>query len=651
MGNDVSTMDVLKNTPFAMFLSEDVVHDISLCFAPLKFKPGATIAFAKQEFLIVARGSADMSTIMPHAQKKVKVMELLCKKKVGDILTHCARGHTLLHRKSSATRRSSAAAGKNVAAMLDLVTVTADKAEGCVLLRLNRDKFVKVRSQHMMNRPISMAMSINKAQRTAEDDWHLVSTIADNQIVDYLAAVPFFSDVKSSRLSGLAGLCTFMIARKDDIVCRENDFGDKFYICVQGMLSVTVATHASHAQAVSNRSMSTLVAASSTRSLDAHRSSVDVSEVLIRRIADGSYFGEISLILNIRRSATVTAVDDSLLVYIDAGAFRNFLKVCPDVKGQLEIVVINRLLQLASKAPSAGFLAALSNDHQTRLAHAGTIVEVAKGCQVVAHGDDPVFYIVLNGKVEVEYALPSGSLYVAMGPGGYFGELSIILQTKSLVQVAARDDSVLLALDPAAFHVIFSRVPELFAEFSIKYLQTDASLEHVINHYDAHEVWLVYLEGRQDNFELKIRYITHGVLLCEDIDEFHFSCDVLTQDERLAQANMILDTYFAQGCDRPVMLSLNLLQDIHAAIDAASVDETLFAHARREVIDQMDVAIFVEFKKSTKYANILAKLVCLTELPSQLSPAMKAHLNFQVFKHRHTHAIINNYTWASASPR
>ncbi|CAK4619749.1 unnamed protein product [Aphanomyces euteiches] len=675
MGNDVSAMDVLKNTPFAKFLSAEVVRDVSLCFTSVKFKPGATIAFAKHEFLIVAKGSADVSTIVPHAQKKIKVMELLCNKKEGDILTNCTirgggYGRTGLMRKSSLDKGSG---GKNLVAMLDLVTVTADKVQGCVLLRLDRDKFVKVRAHHMMHRSTpSQVLSINKAQRTAEDDWHLISTIADDQIVDYLAAVPFFSEVKPSRLVALAGLCTFLVARKslhsskekrldswhllvDDMVCREGELGDRFFICITGVLAVSVTNQTAPAHQVSHRSMSvvaqTMNSSPSTRRLETHRSSVRVSQVLIRRLADGSYFGEISLILNMRRSATVTAIEDSLLVYIDARAFRNFLKVCPDVKVHIQHVVVSRLLQISSKAPSAQFLATLTTEDLLQLAQLGHVQEVAHGTKLVLHRDDPVFYIVLNGKVQVEYALPSGSLYVVMSTGGYFGELSILLQTQSLIQVTVRDDSVLLGLSPEAFHRFFSKRPDLFAEFSLKFLQHDATIDHVINHYDAHEVWLVYLEARHDNYEEKIRSLTHGVYFCEDVDEFHATCADMSIEDRLDQARTIVDTYLSHDSDRPVQIPKLLLQDIRAAIDAVCVEASVFDQVRREVIDQMDVKVFEEFKKSSKFATVLSKLVCVTELPSQLTPAMKAHLNFQVFKHRQSHEIINRYTWMGASPR
>ncbi|KAF0755341.1 hypothetical protein AaE_005005 [Aphanomyces astaci] len=624
-----------------MFLSPEVVKDISLCFTPVKFKPGATIAFSKQEFLIVARGSVGVSTILPHAQKKVKVMELLCKKNIGDIVTHCAMrtSRIKLRRKSFLeAHERKYSGGKNVALLLDLVTVTADPTDGCVLLRLKRDKFVKMRAQHMMQaRPnASMQVSLNKATRTAEDDWRLVTTVADDQIVDYLAGVPFFSDVKTSRLVALAGLCTYEVARKDDVVCKENDFGDKFYICITGALAVTVQTDVAAVPKVSHRSMSIVAASSNRRSVESHRPSIVVSQVLIRRIADGSYFGEISLILNMKRSATITAVEDSLLVYIDASAFRNFLKVCPDVKLHLERVIATRLLQNASKAHAATFLAAMSGDDHQRLAHLGQLEEVAKGTKLVVRHNDPVFYLVLNGKIEVDYDLPSGRMFVCLGPGGYFNELSDPSNQEPRPSHGARGQRATGAAPRALSRVLQHH---------------DASLEHVINHYDAHELWLVYLEARPDNYEERIRYITNGVLFCEDADEFHLSCASFSSEDRVDQAKQVVEVYFGDNCDRPVALSAALRGDINAAIEATCIDDTLFAHARREIIDHMDTSVLADFKRSSKFASVLTKLVCLQDIPDHLSLPMKSHLNFHVFKHRPSHEIANRYAWTRATPR
>ncbi|RHY46530.1 hypothetical protein DYB38_012251 [Aphanomyces astaci] len=592
MGNDISTMEVLRNTPFAMFLSPEVVKDISLCFTPVKFKPGATIAFSKQEFLIVARGSVGVSTILPHAQKKVKVMELLCKKNIGDIVTHCAMrtSRIKLRRKSFLeAHERKYSGGKNVALLLDLVTVP----------------------------------STTSPPAGPSNQEH------------------------TSRLVALAGLCTYEVARKDDVVCKENDFGDKFYICITGVLAVTVQTDVAAVPKVSHRSMSIVAASSNRRSVESHRPSIVVSQVLIRRIADGSYFGEISLILNMKRSATITAVEDSLLVYIDASADAT----------PATVVIATRLLQNASKAHAATFLAAMSGDDHQRLAHLGQLEEVAKGTKLVVRHNDPVFYLVLNGKIEVDYDLPSGRMFVCLGPGGYFNELSVILQTKNLVQATAREDSVLLALHPEHFHAFFSTLPEFFAEFSLKYLQHDASLEHVINHYDAHELWLVYLEARPDNYEERIRYITNGVLFCEDADEFHLSCASFSSEDRVDQAKQVVEVYFGNNCDRPVTLRISvalsaaLRGDINAAIEATCIDDTLFAHARREIIDHMDTSVLADFKRSSKFASVLTKLVCLQDIPDHLSLPMKAHLNFHVFKHRPSHEIANRYAWTSASPR
>ncbi|OQR91120.1 ribosome biogenesis protein BMS1, partial [Thraustotheca clavata] len=542
-------LQIMENTPLTMFLNNEVLRDIANCFQSIHFNAGETIEFQKHELVIVAKGSADVSTIVPQVQKKkVKVAEVLCKKKVGDVITNCTKVHVIMQRKSSAPRsQNNYTVGKNVTAMLDLVTVTADKNEGCVVLRLNRERFLKIRAKNIKEG--TYHLTINRATKSAYDDWQLISSIADEQVVDYLAGVPFFADVTNTRLLGLAGLCSFLVVQKNEVVCREDDFGDRFYICIEGMLQVTVANHTSEPKLqVSSQSYS-------QRRLDLHRPSHTLSQVLIRRLANGSYFGEISLLLNVRRSATVTAIENSLLVYIDATAFRNFIKVCPDIKKGLEEVVISRLLQISSKHRVHNFIPAMKGEEQHRFAQFGELLEVERNSKFIHEDDEPMFYVVLNGLVEVEYPFPTGKSYVTLPPGGYCGEISVLLHCKSLISATAREDTILLAMAPKSFHEFFSTLPGIVSEFLIRNLQELSRIEDIIDHYEAHEIWLIFLESQPNSFQDTTRSMFYAISLLEAIEEFNTEFDTMDVFELKEQAQNIVDEYLILGAPRKVLLS------------------------------------------------------------------------------------------------
>ncbi|EQC29583.1 hypothetical protein SDRG_12592 [Saprolegnia diclina VS20] len=643
MGNHVSAyvpthqrLHVLENTPFAMFLNKEVLHDIALCFGTVKFEPGAPIVFQKHELVIVAKGTADVSTIVPQtAHKKVKVTEVLCKKRVGDILTSVTKATAIMQRKSSSA--ASYAGGKNVTAMLDLVTVTADKKEGCVVLRLNRERFLKIRSKHI--RDGTYHLTINRATKSAADDWQLISSIADEQVVDYLAGVPFFADVTSTRLLGLAGLCSFLVVQKDDVVCRENDLGDRFYICIEGLLQVTVTNQAAKPTLhVSTKSIS-------QRRLERHRPSLAMSEVLIRRLANGSYFGEISLLLNVKRSATVKAVENSLLVYIEAPAFRNFIKVCPDVKSALEEVIIARLLQITTKHHVHNFVAAMKGEDQCRMAQAGSLTEVTKGTTFIHEDDEPMFYIVLNGLVEVEYPFPTGKSYVTLPPGGYCGEISVMLHCKSLITATAAEDTILLVMTPVAFHSLFSTLREVFSEFLLRNLQELARIEDVIDHYEAHELWLVFIESRPTNFGEATRTMMNGLGLLEEIEEFVAGFASMDFDELRKSARTIVNDYLSLGAPKRVPISAEAVASVAASVEHPELDKGLFRAVRTEMLGLMGGPTFTEFKSSPKFKDLLESYACVPDIPSHLSPSMLRQLSFDEFC-RLPHTIVHTYSWS-----
>ncbi|OQR91637.1 hypothetical protein ACHHYP_04511 [Achlya hypogyna] len=642
-------MQVLENTPFTMFLNTEVLHDIAMCFNALRFEAGAPIEFQKHELVIVARGSADVSTIVPQTNhKKVKVTEVLCKKRVGDILTNVTKAHVIMKRKSAP---ETTYGGKNVTAMLDLVSVTADKKEGCVVLRLNRERFLKIRAKHI--RDGTYHLTINRATKSATDDWQLISSIADEQVVDYLAAVPFFAEVTSTRLLGLAGLCSFLVVQKDDIICRENDYGDRFYICIEGLLQVTVANQSTKPTlSVSAKSLS-------QRRLERHRPSHSLSEVLIRRLANGSYFGEISLLLNVKRSATVKAVENSLLVYIEAPAFRNFMKVCPDIKQALEegktgallrqvtrlLVIIARLLQITTKHHVHNFVSAMKGEDQCRMAQAGQLVEVNRGTVFIHEDDDPMFYIVLNGLVEVEYPFPTGKSYVTLPPGGYCGEISVMLHCKSLITAVAQEDSILLAMAPLEFHTLFATLREVFSEFLLKNLQELARIEDVIDHYEAHELWLVFLENRPNNYGEATRTMMNALALLEEIEEFAAGMASMANDELRTVGRAIINDYLSLGAPKRVPVSAETIAAVVAQVEAPELDKNIFLGVRREMLSLMTGPSFHEFKASQRYRDLLASYAVVPDIPAHLSPEMLQQLTFDEFC-RQPHTIVHSYSWS-----
>lgn len=108
--------------------------------------------------------------------------------------------------------------------------------------------------------------------------------------VNLLAACNLFADVSAGGIDQLAGASTEVTVEAGQSVVREGEPADAFYVVAEGRLSVTA------------------------------RGESDTVETL-NDLSAGDYFGEIGLIEQIPRTATVTPTTKTVLLRIDGSAF------------------------------------------------------------------------------------------------------------------------------------------------------------------------------------------------------------------------------------------------------------------------------------------------------------------------------------------
>jgi voltage-gated potassium channel len=69
------------------------------------------------------------------------------------------------------------------------------------------------------------------------------------------------------------------------------------------------------------------------------------------KLGPGQFFGEIALVKDVTRIATVTAIQDTHLLALDVGDFRRLMLQMPDLKARIEAVAEERLHSLEKTAP------------------------------------------------------------------------------------------------------------------------------------------------------------------------------------------------------------------------------------------------------------------------------------------------------------
>lgn len=103
--------------------------------------------------------------------------------------------------------------------------------------------------------------------------------------LDLLRALPIFAPLAPDRVESLARRLTRTTVPAGEVIMREGDDGDRFYVIESGGVDVTHGTE------------------------------------VIRHEGPGEYFGEIALLRDVPRTATVTATEDTVLLSLERGPF------------------------------------------------------------------------------------------------------------------------------------------------------------------------------------------------------------------------------------------------------------------------------------------------------------------------------------------
>lgn len=119
-----------------------------------------------------------------------------------------------------------------------------------------------------------------------------------------LRAIPLLSDVDTALLDDLSGFFITETVPKDDRIITEGEEGDKFYLIVRGKARVD--------------------------------KTIDGSVTTLARLSDGDFFGEIALLKNVPRTASITAETPLIVLSLQRKMFQVLVKRAPELRKQLE---------------------------------------------------------------------------------------------------------------------------------------------------------------------------------------------------------------------------------------------------------------------------------------------------------------------------
>ncbi len=228
-----------------------------------------------------------------------------------------------------------------------------------------------------------------------------------------LRRTPSFTGLTMLALETLASRLERAQAPAGEILIRQNDVGDRFYLIDQGKVSVTI---------------------------DGYRVAV---------LGPGESFGEKALLRAISRTATVTALEPTDLWYLDAA---DFVAAVTEEEGPVPG-------QVATRRPGRGEMHSLEETlraiplfgafDRRHLASAGRVIEVSAGTALTREGEPgDAFFVVLGGHAEVTIG---GRPVRTLSEGDWFGEIALIHDVPRTATVVAGDDARVFQLSRSEF--------------------------------------------------------------------------------------------------------------------------------------------------------------------------------------------------------
>jgi CRP-like cAMP-binding protein len=144
-------------------------------------------------------------------------------------------------------------------------------------------------------------------------------------IPEALGAVPLLSRLSSAQRARLAQLATARTYRADSVIVRQGDTSMSFYVILSGRVLVA-------------------------------RELSGGARLPIRELGPGGYFGEMGLIDDMPRSATVVAIEPTECALLAKWDFGNELREDPDIALALMPILCQRIrdleVQLATEQPA-----------------------------------------------------------------------------------------------------------------------------------------------------------------------------------------------------------------------------------------------------------------------------------------------------------
>ncbi|MSO88748.1 MAG: cyclic nucleotide-binding domain-containing protein [Rhodospirillaceae bacterium] len=277
--------------------------------------------------------------------------------------------------------------------------------------------------------------------------------------------VPMFSALTKLQLREFLLDSDVHAPKKGEIVFKHNDYSDSFYSILSGSVDVQVS---------------------------AENPAIKVT------LKTGEFFGEMGLISGRRRTATVVAGADCVLIETPRRQVIKLTRSIAAAKRVLDETATIRQVQ-THLAPQ------VSKRDLVDVVRTATIQSFSAGDVLIKEGDigDNV-YLIRSGSVTVSRNLGGRDVVLSYVPAGhYVGEMALLTKSPRTATVRAAVATEVIKLDGGAFRDLLDRSPELRVE--------------VESRFQARLVENARMEGRPDHSNLMQFLLDQGLGEATDV--------------------------------------------------------------------------------------------------------------------------------------
>lgn len=276
-----------------------------------------------------------------------------------------------------------------------------------------------------------------------------------------LGCLFIFQEVKGKDLDGLVEAFQEMNVGEGEVIIRQGEDGDNFYVVSEGCANIYVKPKAKGAERSAGPA--------------ATDDEGESDGALVLNVGAGGYFGELALMHRCPRAATVKAATGMRLFAIDNLTFTSILRLAG---GRRREDYLAFLLQVP-------ILSGLSDQDRGKVADVLLTATHEPGEYIIRQGDTnaDLFYLLYEGCASIEVTSQRGadmsfkrtvSVSVSKATyerGDYFGELALLRKAPRSASVIAVEKCTTVSIDRAAFLRLLGPLLESLIDRSDSYME------------------------------------------------------------------------------------------------------------------------------------------------------------------------------------